>query len=105
MNDRYVAYAGTYTHESSKGIHIYDMDVEKGRITERCEVTIDNPSYITLSSNKKYLDRAMAFWYPDSIKALDEYFWTEWKRALLGKIEDDNRKEVKKWAEELLKKI
>ena len=45
MNDRYVAYAGTYTHESSKGIHIYDMDVEKGRITERCEVTIDNPSY------------------------------------------------------------
>ena len=42
MNDRYVAYAGTYTHESSKGIHIYDMDVEKGRITERCEVTIDN---------------------------------------------------------------
>ena len=55
MNDRYVAYAGTYTHESSKGIHIYDMDVEKGRITERCEVTIDNPSYITLSSNKKYL--------------------------------------------------
>ena len=31
------------------------MDVEKGRITERCEVTIDNPSYITLSSNKKYL--------------------------------------------------
>ena len=44
MNDRYVAYAGTYTHESSKGIHIYDMDVEKGRITERCEVTIDNPS-------------------------------------------------------------
>ena len=35
MNDRYVAYAGTYTHESSKGIHIYDMDVEKGRITER----------------------------------------------------------------------
>ena len=29
--------------------------LKKGRITERCEVTIDNPSYITLSSNKKYL--------------------------------------------------
>ena len=35
MSDKYVAYAGSYTHESSKGIHIYDMDVEKGRITER----------------------------------------------------------------------
>ena len=33
MSDKYVAYAGSYTHESSKGIHIYDMDVEKGRIT------------------------------------------------------------------------
>ena len=29
MSDKYVAYAGSYTHESSKGIHIYDMDVEK----------------------------------------------------------------------------
>ena len=37
MSDKYVAYAGSYTHESSKGIHIYDMDVEKGRITERKE--------------------------------------------------------------------
>ena len=43
MSDKYVAYAGSYTHESSKGIHIYDMDVEKGRITERKEVQIDNP--------------------------------------------------------------
>ena len=42
MSDKYVAYAGSYTHESSKGIHIYDMDVEKGRITERKEVQIDN---------------------------------------------------------------
>lgn len=29
MSDKYVAYAGSYTHESSKGIHIYDMDVER----------------------------------------------------------------------------
>ena len=25
---KYVAYVGTYTHGSSKGIHIYDLDVE-----------------------------------------------------------------------------
>ena len=35
MDKKYVAYAGSYTHESSKGIHIYDCDVAKGRITER----------------------------------------------------------------------
>ena len=47
MSDKYVAYVGTYTNEKSRGIHIYDMDVEKGLITERKEVEIDNPSYIT----------------------------------------------------------
>lgn len=47
MDKKYVAYAGSYTHESSKGIHIYDCDVAKGRITEREEVAIDNPSFIT----------------------------------------------------------
>ena len=55
MSDKYVAYVGTYTHEKSRGIHIYDMDVEKGLITERKEVEIDNPSYITLSHDGKYL--------------------------------------------------
>ena len=48
MSEKYIAYVGSYTHESSKGIHLYDMDVEKGRITERTEFPIDNPSYITL---------------------------------------------------------
>ena len=55
MKDNYVAYVGSYTHESSKGIHIYDCDVEEGRIYERCEVPIDNPSYITLSHDKRFL--------------------------------------------------
>ena len=49
MDKKYVAYVGSYTHESSKGIHIYDCDVAKGRITERGEVAIDNPSFITFS--------------------------------------------------------
>ena len=26
MKKKYVAYIGTYTHESSIGIHVYDMD-------------------------------------------------------------------------------
>ena len=37
---RYVAYVGTYTHGSSKGIHIYDLDVENGRANERKVVPI-----------------------------------------------------------------
>lgn len=55
MKDNYVAYVGSYTHESSKGIHIYDCDVKKGRICEREEVAIDNPSYITFSYDKRFL--------------------------------------------------
>lgn len=55
MEKKYVAYAGSYTHESSKGIHIYDCDVAKGRITERKQIEIDNPSFITFSSDNKFL--------------------------------------------------
>ncbi len=27
---KYVAYVGTYTHGNSKGIQVYDVDVENG---------------------------------------------------------------------------
>ena len=52
---KFVAYVGTYTHGESKGIHIYDLDVEKGLMTERKVVPINNPSYIKKSHNGKYL--------------------------------------------------
>jgi len=56
MDKKYVAYAGSYTHESSKGIHrILTVNVAKGRITEREEVAIDNPSFITFSHDKNFL--------------------------------------------------
>lgn len=55
MSKKYVAYAGCYTHDSNKGIHIFDMDVEKGRISKRGEVNIDNPSYVALSHKKDRL--------------------------------------------------
>ena len=57
MDKKYVAYAGSYTHESSKGIHIYDCDVAKGRITEREEVAIDNPSFMIRISYTLYVTR------------------------------------------------
>lgn len=55
MSDKYVAYVGSYTHESSNGIHIFDMNVDKGRISHREEVQIDNPSFIAFSHSKEHL--------------------------------------------------
>ena len=55
MSDKYVAYVGTYTHENSVGIHIYDVDVENAKLVEKKVVPINNPSYLTVSKNKKFL--------------------------------------------------
>ena len=52
---KYVAYVGTYTHGSSVGIHIFDLDVETGGMKERKVVPINNPSYIKMSHNGKFL--------------------------------------------------
>ena len=70
--DRYVAYVGTYTHGSSVGIHIFDVDAEKGKMTERKVVPINNPydlivnakSYIStvrFLSNARYFLRSAVF--------------------------------------------
>lgn len=55
MKKKYIAYVGTYTHGSSKGIHIFDMDVENGYMKERKVVLINNPSYMAISRDGKYL--------------------------------------------------
>lgn len=52
---KYVAYVGTYTHEHSIGIHIYDLNVEQGSMEERKVININNPSDLLVSCNKKYL--------------------------------------------------
>ena len=33
--EKYIAYVGTYTHGSSIGIHLYDVNVEEGTLSER----------------------------------------------------------------------
>lgn len=55
--DQYVAYVSSYTsgNKSSFGIRIYDVDMEKGRLTEKDQVEITNSSYVTISHNQKYL--------------------------------------------------
>ena len=54
-NGKYVAYVGTYTHGSSVGIHVYDLDLENGYMTLRDVVPVNNASHITKSTNGKYL--------------------------------------------------
>lgn len=56
--DKYVAYVSSYTKNvksKGQGIHIYDMDVAAGRISLKNSVTINNSSYVILSSDEKYL--------------------------------------------------
>lgn len=55
MSSKYVAYVGCYTHEEDDGIHIFDVDVEKGRMTERKTAALTNSTYVALSHNGKYL--------------------------------------------------
>ena len=52
---KYVAYIGTYTHGSSVGIHIYDIDLKEHRLTERSVVPVHNSSYLTKSRSGQYL--------------------------------------------------
>ena len=53
--DRYVAYVGTYTHENSVGIHVYDIDMEKGKLTERSVAPINNPSNVVVAHSGRFL--------------------------------------------------
>ena len=55
MEGKYVAYVGTYTHENSVGIHIYDVDELRGTLTERKVIPINNPSDLIVSHSGKYL--------------------------------------------------
>ena len=53
--EKYVAYVGTYTKGNGLGIHIYDVDVAEGTLSQRKVVPVNNSSYITRSKSGKYL--------------------------------------------------
>lgn len=56
MEGKYMAYVGSYSYTGkAKGITVYDVDVEKGIFKERCEVDVDNSSYVIASSDGKTL--------------------------------------------------
>lgn len=52
---KYAAYVGTYTHGSSKGIQVYEVDVENGKLIEKQEVEVSNASHTAISKNGKFL--------------------------------------------------
>ncbi|MDO5696223.1 MAG: beta-propeller fold lactonase family protein [Eubacteriales bacterium] len=55
MCGKYVAYVGSYTRKKARGITIYDVDAEKGRMKFRREVAITNPSYLKIDPHRRVL--------------------------------------------------
>ncbi len=56
MAGRYVAYVGSYTYlGNSKGITIFDVEPERDTLVRRCEVEVNNSSYLILSRDQKHL--------------------------------------------------
>lgn len=53
--NKYVAYVSSYTQGNKFGITIFDVDVKKGRFSEKGHVLVSNSSYITISHNQHYL--------------------------------------------------
>ena len=56
MNGKYMAYVGSYSYTGkAKGITVFDVDVKRGIFKERCQVEVDNSSYIIASSDGRTL--------------------------------------------------
>lgn len=55
-NNHYIGYIGTYTKGESEGIYSFTLDTEKRTIVDvKVAAWLDNPTYLTISSNKRYL--------------------------------------------------
>lgn len=95
--EKYVAYVGTYTHENSVGIHIYDVDTEHARLKERKVVPINNPSDLVVSKNHKFLysiadEGVEAFQIqPDGDLCPMNKKWIGGMRGCYVEVDDQNR--------------
>ena len=95
--EKYVAYVGTYTHENSVGIHIYDVDVTKGYMKERKVVPINNPSDLVVSRNRKFLYsiadegvEAFKILKDGDLEPINEQ-WIGGMRGCYVEVDDENR--------------
>lgn len=95
--DKYVAYVGTYTHENSVGIHVYDVDSATGVFTEKSVVPINNPSYLTISKDGKFLysiaDEGVAAFHVDEEGGLEKInqSWIGGMRGCYVEVDSKNR--------------
>ncbi len=54
--EKYVAYVGSYSYTGkAKGITIMDVNVERGVLVPRCEVALNNSSYVVASPDQRFL--------------------------------------------------
>lgn len=97
MKEKYVAYVGTYTHKNSVGIHLYDLDMEKGSMVERKVIPINNSSDLIISKNGKYLYsiadegvEAFAVLPDGDLKPLNKQ-WIGGMRGCYVEVDDENR--------------
>jgi 6-phosphogluconolactonase len=55
-NNYYIGYIGTYTKGESKGIYSFKLDyIEKRIVDIKLAAALENPTYLTISDNQKYL--------------------------------------------------
>ena len=68
MKGMYMAYVGSYSYTgSARGITVYDVDVEKGVFKERCQVDVDNSSYVVRLPMEKFcIPSRMKGWFPSA---------------------------------------
>lgn len=60
MNNKYVAYVGTYTSGKSQGIYIYEMDLANGGLKYLgTSDKIENPSYQVIDNKVEFLYTVM----------------------------------------------
>ncbi|MFD0049917.1 lactonase family protein [Actinomycetes bacterium NPDC127524] len=53
---KFTGYVGTYTKGDSKGIYSFTLDTENEKISDvKVAAQLENPTYVTVSSNNKYL--------------------------------------------------
>jgi 6-phosphogluconolactonase len=56
MSKKFTGYIGTYTKGDSEGIYSFTLDTEAKKITDiKLAAKLDNPTYLTISDNNKYL--------------------------------------------------
>jgi 6-phosphogluconolactonase len=48
-------FVGTYSRNNSEGVYVYKMDPATGNLTKVSSIASQNPSYLALSPDKKYL--------------------------------------------------